>query len=236
MRFRPASGTMPLPSGEWGPGMRQERLKRGRGEDYLRAMIRHALVPAALCAAIALSAAAVPFAAAPALAQQRAQPAQNQAAQSQPAQAQNQGGAASNGPQRLGSFGEWTAATHQESGGKVCYAFTRIEGRNNALLTVTHRPQGRDQVALKIGRPFPRNAEVKVDVGNRELDFYTAGDNAFARDGRTAVAAFRGGREAEAKSPAANNRSTTETFPLAGFTAAYEAISRECPAGAAPRR
>ncbi|WP_424136316.1 invasion associated locus B family protein [Roseomonas chloroacetimidivorans] len=150
-----------------------------------------------------------------------------------PASAQQRGAqpAQASGPQRLGTFGEWTAATHQEGAGKVCYAFTRMEGRNNALLTVTHRPQGRDQVALRIGRAFPRNAEVKVDVGSNDLDFYTAGDNAFARDGRAAVAAFRGGREAVAKSPAANKRTTTETFSLSGFTAAYEAISRECPPG-----
>lgn len=148
------------------------------------------------------------------------------------AQARNatQGNTQGNGPQRLGTFSDWTAATHQEGNAKVCYAFTRMEGRQNALLTVTHRPQGRDQVALRIGRPFPRNAEVKVDVGSNDLDFYTAGDNAFARDGRATVAAFRAGREAVAKSPAPNNRSTTETFSLTGFTAAYEAISRECPA------
>ncbi|MBP0493845.1 invasion associated locus B family protein [Pararoseomonas indoligenes] len=144
--------------------------------------------------------------------------------------------AASNGPQRLGTFGDWTAATHTEASGKVCYAFTRMEGRNNTLLTVTHRPQGRDQVSLRIGRAFPRNAEVKVDVGDTDLNFYTSGDNAFARDGRATVAAFRNGRDATAKSPAPNNRSTTETFPLSGFTAAYEAISKECPPGSPPRR
>jgi invasion protein IalB len=161
-----------------------------------------------------LALAALLLAAAPAFAQRNAQPA---------------------APQRLGSFQDWTAATHQENGGKVCYAFTRMEGRQNALLTVTHRPQGRDQVALRIGRAFPRNAEVTMDVGSTDLPFYTSGDNAFARDGRAAVAAFRNGREAVAKSPGPNNRNTTETFSLSGFTAAYEAISRECPAGAARR-
>ncbi|HEY8613444.1 MAG TPA: invasion associated locus B family protein [Roseomonas sp.] len=173
-------------------------------------MIRHMLVLAAL-----------PLAAAPALAQQR-----NAAPQAQ---------SQASGPQRLGAFQDWTAATYQEGNNKICYAFTRMEGRQNALLTVTHRPQGRDQVALRIGRSFPRNAEVKVDVGNNDLDFYTSGDNAFARNGRAAVAAFRSGREATAKSPAPNNRSTTETFSLSGFTAAYEAISKECPPGATRR-
>jgi len=176
------------------------------------AMIRPALL---LVAALAAT---------PAVAQQRG-------AAPQAGQGGNQGGnqGGSNAPQRLGTFGGWTAATHQEGGGKVCYAFTRMEGRQNALLTVTHRPQGRDQVALRIGRPFPRNAEVKVEASGDTLDFYTSGDNAFARDGRAAVAAFRSGRDAVATSPAPSNRSTTETFSLSGFTAAYEAITRECP-------
>jgi len=176
----------------------------------------------------ALILAAPAFLAAPALAQARNEPRgeSRAAAPAQPAA----------GPQRLGTFGEWTAATHTENGGKVCYAFTRPEGNANALLTVTHRAQGRDQVALRIGRAFPRNAEVTVDVGGKDLNFYTAGDNAFARNGGATVAAFRSGREAEAKSPAANNRSTTETFSLQGFSAAYDAISRECPPGEAPAR
>ncbi|WP_338664419.1 invasion associated locus B family protein [Pararoseomonas sp. SCSIO 73927] len=197
-------------------------------------MIRHAPAPAlALLAAITL-------AAGPALAQRGARPAPEQPAQNSGGGG-NQGGTQnSSGPQRLGTFGEWTAATHTEASGKVCYAFTRMEGRANTLLTVTHRTGGRDQVSLRIGRAFPRNAEVKVDVGDNDLDFYTSGDNAFARDGRATVAAFRSGREAAAKSPAPNNRSTTETFSLSGFTAAYEAISKECPpsgnTGSTPRR
>lgn len=141
-------------------------------------------------------------------------------------------------PQALGSFQDWTAATYQEGGRKVCYAFTRAsktEGagsRQNVMLTVTHRPQGRDQVALRPGYTYARNAEVSVNVGGTELDFYTAQDNAFAREGAKAVSAFRGGASAVAKGQGPQGRGTaTDTFSLSGFTAAYEAISKECPAG-----
>jgi hypothetical protein len=48
------------------------------------------------------------------------------------------------------------------------------------------------------------------------------------------VAAFRGGAQAVARGPRAGGRGTaTDTFSLAGFSAAYDAISQECPA---PRR
>ena len=141
-------------------------------------------------------------------------------------------------PQALGRFGNWTAATYTEGGRKVCYAFTRAsksEGagsRQNVMLTVTHRPQGRDQVALRAGYTYARNAEVSVTVGSTELEFYTAQDNAFAREGARAVSAFRAGANAVAKGQGPQGRGTaTDTFSLSGFTAAYEAISKECPAG-----
>jgi hypothetical protein len=141
-------------------------------------------------------------------------------------------------PQALGTFQDWTAAMYQEGGKKVCYAFTRAsksEGagtRQNVMLTVTHRPQGRDQVALRSGYAYARNAEVAVTVGGTEMEFYTAQDNAFAREGAKAVAAFRGGASAVAKGPGPQGRGTaTDTFSLSGFGAAYEAINKECPPG-----
>ncbi len=153
--------------------------------------------------------------------------------------AQQRGAAANaNAPRALGTFQDWTAATHMEAGKKVCYAFTRaskVEGggnRQNVILTVTHRPQGRDQVAMRAGYSYARNAEVELAVGSAELPFYTAQDNAFAREGAKAVAAFRGGSEAVARGPGPQGRGrVTDTFSLSGFSAAYDAISRECPPG-----
>lgn len=148
-------------------------------------------------------------------------------------------------PQKLGDFQDWTAATHTESGQKVCYAFTRAnrsEGvpnrsAKNVMLVVTHRPQGRDQVALQSGYAYPRNADggdpVQVAVGGTNLGFYTAGSSAFARDNRAALGALRNGKEAVARGPLPNGRGqATDTFSLSGFSAAHEAISRECPAEA----
>ncbi len=142
------------------------------------------------------------------------------------------------GPRRLGDFQDWIAAVHTEAGQKVCYAFTRASrsepAREGVILTVTHRAASRDQVALSAGYAYPRNAAVTVAVGSRDLAFYTGGTSAFARDGRAAVAAFRGGATAVARGPRAGGRGTaTDTFSLTGFSAAYDAISQECPA---PRR
>lgn len=146
------------------------------------------------------------------------------------------------GPRPLGTHGAWTAATHQENGQKVCYAFARparSEGapanRGTTTLTVAHRANGRDQVAVSTGFALPRGAEAVMTVGTQEARSYAAlQSNAFFQGASELIAAFRAGREAVVRSPAPTGRGTvTDSFPLSGFTAAYEAISRECPARAA---
>jgi invasion protein IalB len=143
-------------------------------------------------------------------------------------------------PQKLGDFGSWTAATFTEDGRKVCYAFARPSrsepgGRQGVLLSVSHRAGARDTVTISSGYTYPRNADATLAVGPTSLPFYTAGSTAAARDGAAAVRAFRNGREAVLKGPAQNGRGTvTDTFPLAGFGAAHDAITKECPAAAPP--
>jgi invasion protein IalB len=148
------------------------------------------------------------------------------------------------GPQRLGAFQSWTAATAQENGQKVCYAFARASrsqgapaNRGPVTLTVTHRPNGRDQVALSVGYALGRAAESELTVGNREFKSYgVVQTSAFFQNGGQLVAAFRSGRDAVAKTPAPSGRgAVTDTFPLSGFSAAYDAISRECPAARSSR-
>jgi hypothetical protein len=143
--------------------------------------------------------------------------------------------AAAVGPKSIGHFDDWTAATHQESGQTVCYAFTRAQssapamsGRGSVVLTVTERPSGRDAVAIEAGLPYAANATVTVQVDQTGLEFYTVGKNAFARDGKAAVSAFGKGSRAIARSPAP--KEVTDTYSLKGFAAAYAAIVKACPA------
>jgi len=146
--------------------------------------------------------------------------------------------AASAPPKELGKFDDWIAATHQESGQTVCYAFTRaktsaptLPGRGEVVLTVTERSSGRDAVAISGGYDYPKNAAVTVQVETTGLDFYTAQRNAFARDGKAAVAAFGKGTQALARAPGPRDGQViADTFSLKGFSAAYAAISKACPA------
>jgi hypothetical protein len=141
------------------------------------------------------------------------------------------------GPKAIGTFDDWIAATHQEAGKPVCYAFTRAQssspalpGRGGVVLTVTQRASGRDAVAIEAGFPFAPNATVDVQADQTGLDFYTAQRAAFARNGHAAVVAFQGAGRAIARSPGPRDTKLTDTFSLKGFSAAYAAISKACPA------
>jgi invasion protein IalB len=140
------------------------------------------------------------------------------------------------GPKSIGKFDDWTAATHQESGQTVCYAFTRVQssapvlaGRGGVILTVTERASGRDAVAIEAGFPFAANAAVTVQVDQAGFEFYTHQRAAFARDGKAAVAALHKGSRVIARSPGPKDAAVTDTFSLKGFTPAYAAIVKACP-------
>ena len=97
------------------------------------------------------------------------------------------------------------------------------------VLTVTQRPGSRDAVAISAGFPYAPGAEVSTQVEQAALSFYTSGTSAFAREGSTAVAAFRRGRQVVARSPAPHGRYVIDSFSLRGFDQAYDAINRACP-------
>ncbi len=143
---------------------------------------------------------------------------------------------AAHGPTAIGTFGDWIAATYEQAGQKVCYAFTRAQSstpslprRGDVVLTVTQRPDQRDGVAIKAGFEYAPKAAVTVQVDRTGLDFYTAERNAFARDGKASVAAFQRGARAIARSPGPHGHQVTDTFSLKGFSAAYAAVVKACP-------
>ncbi len=142
-----------------------------------------------------------------------------------------------NAPKSIGKWDDWQAATHQEAGQLVCYAFTRatasspsLPGRGDVVLTVTQRQGGRDAVAITAGFAYASSAEVQVVADQATLPFYTANRSAFARDGKAAVTSFDKARQAVARSPGPRNAPVADTFSLRGFSPAYAAISKACPA------
>jgi len=153
-----------------------------------------------------------------------------------PASSSRAAPAAPAAPREIGKFEDWTAATHQEAGQTVCYAFTRassstppLPGRGDVVLTVTERPgTARDAVALSAGFAYAPNAAVSAQIDQATLAFYTAQRSAFARDGHAMTLAMERGRTAVIRSPGLRNTAVTDTFSLRGFSPAYAAMNKAC--------
>ncbi|HEX3983062.1 MAG TPA: hypothetical protein VHX12_05155 [Acidisoma sp.] len=139
------------------------------------------------------------------------------------------------GPTSLGIFSDWTAAEYSAGGAHVCYAFTRAIGSAKtptaAMIIVTERTTSRDEVVVNATEPYPAKTEVAVGVDDQPpASFYTSGRGAFSRDGRASVIAMQKGNGASASWPGKDGKKQNEKFSLAGFSAAYGAIVKACPA------
>jgi hypothetical protein len=157
-------------------------------------------------------------------------------AAAQPKPAAKPPAAAAPAPKPIGAFEEWQAATYDEGGQTVCYAFTKartssqkLPGRGEIILTVTQRVAMRDAVSISAGFEYPTNASVDVQSDKGKFEFYTAKRSAFARDGHAVIAALSASRQVTAKSPHPQKKEVIDTFGLKGFAKAYEAINKACP-------
>ncbi len=140
------------------------------------------------------------------------------------------------GPQPLGVFGDWTAASYGAGSAKACYAFTTaktsdpaLAGRGAVQLTVTQRKSAADEVTIAAGYTYPKTPTVTLTVGTTALDFYTQDQTAFTASGAAAISAFQAGATAVAKSSAPHGKTVTDTFSLTGFSGAYGALKKACP-------
>ncbi len=139
-------------------------------------------------------------------------------------------------PVLIGNFADWRAATHQEAGQTVCYAYSFakssrpvLTGRGRVVLTVTRRPgAARDAVAITLGYQVLPHAGAHVRAGGKNLGFYLEGRSAFAPHGADAVAAFAAGKEAVGSFPGPRGVTLVDSFSLNGFAAAYAAMARKC--------
>ncbi len=138
------------------------------------------------------------------------------------------------GPTSLGVFADWTSAQYGAGGARVCYAFTRAIGSaqtpSAAMIIVSERSTSRDEVVVQATSAYPPKTEVAMQVDRQPpLSFYTAGRAAFSRDGRATVIGMQKGSAATA-TWARKGGKQVERFSLAGFSAAYGAIVKACPA------
>ena len=140
-------------------------------------------------------------------------------------------------PKPLGVFQKWTAASYGSGSNLACYAFSlapvpKGSKATPAMLTITERPGNPTEISLSQGVTYAKDAKAYVMVGSQKLEFFTKDNMAYALHSKATTAAFAGGSNAIATSPAPdgkpNGKTVSDTFSLSGYSDAYKAIDKAC--------
>lgn len=87
------------------------------------------------------------------------------------------------------------------------------------------------EVSFMGGYPFAEGSTVTLQVGEAEFELFTDGEIAWAaspEDDRRIATAMKRGVEAVAVGRSSRGTTTTDTFSLMGFTAAFEDAQKRC--------
>jgi hypothetical protein len=149
----------------------------------------------------------------------------------------------------LASFKDWRLYVRGADGAKHCYIVGEPKlmrpanvRRGDTYLVIAHRPgQGvRNEVSLRIGYPFSSTSNPFAEVGADKFGFFTgvqaqngADEWAWMVDLKAQprlVTAMKRGNELIFKGTSARGTLTTDSYSLAGVTAAMKALDEACPA------
>jgi hypothetical protein len=140
----------------------------------------------------------------------------------------------------LGLYGDWGAQTFSEGKNTGCSMWsqpTKGEGkykqRGAVYAYVTHRPWDKrlNEVSFATGYTFKKDSTVQVRIGSEKFTLFTDGETAWSRspkDDKKLVDAMRRGNAMIVVGVSSKGTQTTDTYSLAGFSKAYEAIGKAC--------
>jgi hypothetical protein len=149
-------------------------------------------------------------------------------------------GAAAQSTTALGQFSRWTAYTYLAGGGKVCYVVTQPSesapkgvNRDPVYVFITNRPKEgvRHEVSVITGYPYKEGSKTEVKIGSDSFVMFTKDDGAWmqnAAEESRLIASMKAGSDMIVSGTSRRGTVTTDTYSLAGVTAALKKIDGEC--------
>lgn len=140
----------------------------------------------------------------------------------------------------LGEFKDWFAYREDQGPRRTCYIASipkketgKYTSRGETFILVTHRPgdSKRDVFELRAGYTYKKQSKVTLNIDGNVTKLVPVGASAWAETDkidRVLAAAMAKGRQMIVTGFSARGTKTTDTYSLAGFTAAYRAIGRAC--------
>jgi len=140
----------------------------------------------------------------------------------------------------LGSSRDWDAFVVTEGKTKSCYmraAPGKSEPaeakRGEVYLFITHRPASKvvNEVSVIVGYPFKPGSGATLTIGKQNFTLFTEGDGAWVEkpaDEARVITAMKQGDRLTVSGVSARGTKTTDTYSLAGFSAALKTINKAC--------
>jgi hypothetical protein len=146
-------------------------------------------------------------------------------------------------PTPLGTFKQWGAYTSDETDGKMCFIASQptdskssqpIKGRDPAFFMITVIPAKKiaNEASTIIGYPFKDGSKVSVNVDGAKFVLFTDKDSAWVENPAQEpqlIAAMKGGHNMTVQGTSRRGTITTDTYSLAGISAALDAMAKACP-------
>lgn len=145
-------------------------------------------------------------------------------------------------PSKIGTFRDWTAYSLAlgEKKGKLCYAAATPKtslptglNRDPTYFMISTRPAENvaNEVNIIIGYPFKDDSKVAVEVDTQKFNLFTKEDGAWvesAAEELALIGALKRGSQLVVKGTSRRGTNTTDTYSLAGITAALDAVVKGC--------
>jgi len=143
-------------------------------------------------------------------------------------------------PEFIGSYTDWDALAYDEKSGKVCYMASspqksdgKYSERGDIYFLVTNRKAEKSigVVSVITGYVYKKESSVKLKISGKEFELFTNDDKAWAFDDKgdkDVVKAMKRGNKMVVTGTSASDTTTADTYSLAGFSAAYDAIGKAC--------
>lgn len=143
-------------------------------------------------------------------------------------------------PNRIGVFKDWAAYSYSDSRGKVCYAATQPKdslpkgaNRDPIFFMISTRPTEKvaNEVSVLVGYPLKPDSKVSVAIGDKTFTLFTKEDGAWVEnvsDEAVLVNAMKAGANMVIKGTSRRGTNTTDTYSLAGISAALDSVAKAC--------
>ena len=143
-------------------------------------------------------------------------------------------------PKPIEQHKDWSIFAYSEKGKMVCFAVTQPTeslpkgvNRGSIYFSVTHSQSDKtvNAVSVSMGYPLKANSSPSITIGSKSYTLFAQGETAWPTGDKLQtqlVTAMKRGQKMVVKGVSTRGTNTTDTYSLAGITAAIAGAKKHC--------